>query len=193
VTLFKHGARGAYGDRSGMTKKRRKSKSSKSARHAEVEHVDLFGTTARLGPYGLIQFANQYLSAAKNIEVPEIARGFSVVRTFLACRAVELALKAFLALKGRSLVELMGPPYRHDLKNLVEEAEKRNLQSLVKLDDRQRAEIIRASDYYAEKVLEYPSLKEAISGYPKMPNTDTLIVVVDALIRALQEPCLNAE
>jgi hypothetical protein len=42
-------------------------------------------------------------------------------------------------------------------------------------------------------VLEYPSLKEAISGYPKMPNTDTLIVVVDALIRALQEPCLNAE
>jgi hypothetical protein len=38
----------------------------------------------------------------------------------------------------------MGAEGTKDLKNLVEEAEKRNLQSLVKLDDRQRAEIIRA-------------------------------------------------
>jgi len=111
----------------------------------------------------------------------------------LVCHALELALKAFLALKGSSLVELAGGPYGHDLKNLIAEADKRGLQALVKLDDNQNAEIIRASDYYAEKVLEYPSVTEVIRGYPKMANTDVLIGAADALVGALHEPCLQAE
>jgi hypothetical protein len=174
-----------------MTKEPRKSA---SRRHAEVEGVTIFGTTVRLAPYGLIVFAEYYLLAARAVQAPEKAPDFPLVRTFLACHAVELALKAFLAMKGASLVELLGGPYGHNLKNLIEEAEKRDLQAFIKLDDGQRAEIIKASEYYSEKVLEYPSLIEAVFGQPnKMPNADVLIGVVDTMVSVLHEPCFQAE
>jgi hypothetical protein len=105
---------------------------------------------------------------------------------------LELALKALLALKGRSLLEL-GDQNSHDLKFLIEEAEKNDLGAPVTLEDQQRFQIIRASEYYGEKVFEYPAVSEAVRGYPKMPDTDVLIAAAGALIGPLKEPCLNAK
>ncbi len=89
-------------------------------------------------------------------------------------------------------MRLKGGQYGHGLKNLIEEAEKLDLQSLVKLEDRQRAEIIRASTYYFEKVLEYPALMEAVHAYPKFPDASLLITAAETLISGIREPCLAA-
>jgi hypothetical protein len=144
-----------------------------------------------MGPLGLNFFARYFLRAAISTQLPE--KGPPFARTFLACRALELALKAFLSLKGSTLVELAGGQYGHDLQNLIEEAEKRDLRACVQLTNEQRTEIIKASEYYSEKVLEYPSLTEALSRYSKMPNPDILIGAAEALVEQLQEPCLNAK
>lgn len=170
-----------------MTKKAKGSR-----RHAEVEILSFGGITARMGPVGLIVYADHYLSAAKATKAPENAANFPLVRTFLACRAVELALKAFLSLKETSLVQLADGPFGHDLKNLVEQAEKLELNHLVKLSDSQRNEVIRASTYYRDKVLEYPAITEAIRAYPGMPNANVLIEAAELLVLALREPCLAA-
>jgi len=160
-------------------------------RHALVERVSIFGAKARLGPLGLIQYAQYYLDGARSVQPSQDT--LPVVRTFLAARAVELALKAFLAVKGNTLVELAGGLYGHDLKQLIAEADKRDLQAIVKLTDEQHAGIIKASEYYLEKVLEYPSVSEAVRGYRGMPNADILIGTAAVLIERLYEPCVNAE
>jgi hypothetical protein len=115
-----------------------------SRRHAAVERLSLFGNVTRLGPYGLISYAKWFSEAAGSTTAPADAPNFPLVRTFLAARAVELALKAFLALKGRSLLELADGPYGHDLIGLIREAEKLDLKAHVRLNAVQHAEIIKA-------------------------------------------------
>jgi hypothetical protein len=89
-------------------------------------------------------------------------------------------------------VKLADGQFGHDLENLLGQAEKLQLRNLVRLADRQRDEIVRASTYYREKVLEYPSLIEATRAYPGMPDANLLIDAADALISALRKPCLAA-
>lgn len=173
-----------------MTKKNKLLRGSR--RHAAVERLSLFGNVTRLGPYGLISYAKWFSEAAGSTTAPADAPNFPLVRTFLAARAVELALKAFLALKGRSLLELADGPYGHDLIGLIREAEKLDLKAHVRLNAVQHAEIIKASEYYSEKVLEYPSLMEAGSAYSKMPHADILISAAEAFVKALYEPCRYA-
>jgi len=48
---------------------------------------------------------------------------WSPVDRFLACRSIELGLKAFLSLKGRALDELAEGVFGHDLDNLLTEAD----------------------------------------------------------------------
>ena len=163
-----------------------------SRRHAAVESLSMFGASTRMGPMGLYLYAENFLSAAKSVQAPVTAPRFPMARTFLVCRSLELALKAFLSLKGISLLELTGGEYGHDLKGLIEQTEKRDLDTFVKLGDDQRAEIIRASTYYFEKVFEYPALMEALRGNPGLPSADVLIGAAEALVSALQEPCRAA-
>jgi hypothetical protein len=171
-----------------MTKKPRKS----ARRHAKIENLSIAGASGRFGPVGLILYADHFLSAAKtadNAPPPQLGGLFVPARLFLACRTLELALKAFLSLKKCSLEELAGGVYGHDLESLMVEAEKRGLQALFKFEDRQQAEIVRASTYYFEKVFEYPALMEAVHGYPKLPDASLLIDAAEALVSALREPC----
>jgi hypothetical protein len=176
-----------------MTKKSKKPKSpTKAQRHAAVDIVTIFGVTERFGPIGLILYAEFFLAGARDTRAPVQAPNFPVVRAYLACHSLELAFKAFLALKGKLLLELAGGPYGHDLKFLIEEADRNDLRELVTLDDQQRSQIVVASEYYGEKVFEYPAVSEALFGYPKMPDTDVLIAAAEALIEPLKEPCRSA-
>jgi len=118
---------------------------------------------------------------------------FHPARLFLVCRSLELALKAFLSLRGRSLDELAGGAFGHDLNKLLAEANKQDLGALVKLSEEQRFQIVRASIYYAEKVLEYPSVLEAMKGYGSRASMDRLLDAAETLIPPLREPCLHAE
>jgi len=105
---------------------------------------------------------------------------------------LELALKAFLSVKGRSLAELAGGKFSHDLVNLLAEADKEGLTTLVTLKADQLDQLRKASSYYKGKVFEYPALFEAVRGFPEMPDIDLLFSAVKALVEVLREPCLNA-
>ncbi len=140
-----------------------------------------------MGPVMLHTYASDFLSAATlsvRTDVP-----FSPARTYLICHALELALKAFLSLKGRPLRELAGGELGHNLENLLDEAEQQGLSDLVQLEEPQIAEIRRASKYYAEKIFEYPALMEAPRAYPENPDANLLFGAAEALVAALQEPC----
>jgi hypothetical protein len=174
-----------------MTKK--KTERSKARQHAMVETLSMFGSKTRIGPVFLLSYAEHYLYAAKSAEHPPDGNpNFQPVRTFLACRTLELLFKAFLSLKGCSLDELAGGPFAHNLDSLLVEAEKQHLGDLIRLTDEHRAEIVRASEYYAEKVLEYPALLEAAKAYPRLATASVLIEAAETLIEALRQPCLEA-
>jgi HEPN domain-containing protein len=167
-----------------------KGKPSPAKKHARVENLSIFGTFARMGRLGLYMYASDFLSVAKVAAPPKVK--FVPARTFLACRALELALKAFLSLKGRPLEQLAGGEFGHDLENLLAGAEREGLSDLVSLEEPQLAEIRRASKYYSEKVFEYPALGEAVQGYPYNPDINLLLDAASAMVAVLEEPCLHA-
>jgi HEPN domain-containing protein len=160
---------------------------SKAKKHAEIEKLEFAGLTWNFSPTALIVYARHFLDAAKTAaDLP-----FNPARTFLACRSVELALKALLALRGVSLPKLSTGAFGHNLHQLLAEADKNNIHEFVKLNSGQRTAIKHASDYYREKVLEYPALSEAVHAYPKMPNTPILIEASELLVTSLHQPCVE--
>jgi hypothetical protein len=165
----------------------------RARKHTQIENIEVFGAKARLGPLGLIMYADHYLYAAKTAQPWPDGGEYHPARLFLVCRSLELALKAFLSLRGRSLDELSGGAFGHGLDKLLVEADKQDLGALVELSEDQRWQIVRASIYYAEKVYEYPSVLEAMKAYPSRANMDRLIDAAETLIPPLREPCLHAE
>jgi hypothetical protein len=157
-------------------------------RATRIESVSIAGVTAHMSPVGLYMYASEFLHAAKAAPPSEIP--LLPARTYLICHALELALKAFLSLKGRSLDQLASGAFGHNLDALLAEAQKLGISVVVRLNVRQLAEIRRASDYYSEKVFEYPAVAEAIAGYPKNPNVRLLLSAAEALMEALRGPCL---
>jgi hypothetical protein len=164
----------------------------KRPRSTFVERISIAGITAHTGPLGLILYARWYLFAARQVTAPPETR-LETVRTYLSCHAVELALKAFLSLKGQSLVDLSGGAYGHNLAAILAEAEAQGLAEMATLTADHKLEISRASEYYAEKLFEYPAVGEALTGFPGWPNNESLIAAADALVGALYDPCLHAQ
>jgi hypothetical protein len=163
-----------------------------SVRPTFVEDISILDASARMAPIGLQLYAADFLSAAKAAPPPDIPP-FAPARTYLVCHALELALKAFLSLKGRSLKRLAGVKFRHDLESLLTKAEQNGLPTLVTLEEHHKFQIRRASSYYADKVFEYPAVFEAMRCYPEYPDTAVLISAAEILIPVLREPCLNAD
>ena len=62
----------------------------------------------------------------------------------------------------------------------------------MKLEEDEKLQILRASDYYSSKVFEYPALGEALQAFHGHPDTNILIDAAEKLVSALQEPCLKA-
>jgi hypothetical protein len=107
----------------------------------------------------------------------------------LACHAIELLLKAFLSIKGSSLIKLSESKFGHNIDAILEEAEAQGLSELVKLSCDQKTEIRSASYYYSGKVFEYPAMGEAIAAYPRLPNLELLYEAANILVRYLDIPC----
>jgi hypothetical protein len=165
-------------------------KLSQATTHKTIENLSIAGATARMGPVALHVYAADFLSAARAAAPPGVP--FAPARTYLVCRALELALKAFLSLKGCSLEQMAGGPFGHNLESLLAEADQHGLSALVHLEKLHAAEIRRASTYYVEKVFEYPALDEAVLCYPKNPDVNLLLSAAEAVVAVLREPCLNA-
>jgi hypothetical protein len=164
---------------------------SPAKKHAKIEHIEVFGLKARLSPAAFHVYAAYYLQSAQAAS-PGIA-GYNPARYYLACRTIELCLKAFLSLKGYSMKRLSTGVFGHDLKALIDEVQKKGLSDVVKLSNEHLANIERASIYYHEKVFEYPAIFEAVQAYPGVPNCELLLDGAEKLVEALRDPCLAAE
>jgi hypothetical protein len=167
-------------------------KPSAAKTHTQMENVTVAGASARIAPLGLIMYSEWFLSAAKLITVSSEIK-FMPARTYLACHALELALKAFLSLNGRSLAQLADGAFGHNLESLLAEAGKHGLSDIVELSESHQFQIRRASKYYSEKVFEYPAIGETMTAYPHRPDTGLLIAAAEVLVAALHDPCLHAE
>jgi hypothetical protein len=154
-----------------------------------VENISIFGLNARLAPLGFQMYAADFLAAAKAIQPPNVP--FAPARPYLVCHALELALKAFLSLKEYSVDKLADSKFSHNLVSLLDEAERNGLREFVKLEEDETFQIRRASNYYSEKVFEYPAIGEASLGYFGSPDTNILINAAEALVGVLREPCLE--
>jgi hypothetical protein len=164
----------------------------KGRKHTKIEHLEVFGLKAHFIPMGLLVYAENYLQAAKTAQPLSGSPQFQPARLFLAGRSLELALKAFLSLKGVAFDRMAEGALGHNLDRLLRDAKAEGLGALVKLTPEQEAEIIRASTYYAEKVYEYPALVEAVHGYRYLAELAPLIKASEALIEALRQPCSEA-
>lgn len=162
---------------------------SKSRKHTKTEHLTLFGLRSHIAPVGLLLYAESYLQMVKSAH-PLPDRPFQPAPLFLASRSLELALKTFLCLKGETLEKLA--VQGHNLGLLLTSAKANGLGDLVSLPVEQEAEIERASIYYAEKVYEYPAVKEAVLGYPALATVGPLVAAAEALISALRPLALEA-
>jgi hypothetical protein len=140
-----------------------------------------------MGPIGLWVYANHFLGAAKALPEPTVR--FEPVRYYLICHSIELSLKAFLSLKGATMVELSDPDYGHKLQKILTDANKKSLQSTVSLSAEQLTEISKAEYYYKGKVFEYPAVGEAINSYPELPDSEILFSAATRLVESLEKLC----
>ncbi len=140
-------------------------------------------------PYALQSYAASFLAAANDVK----ARAeFDPAKAFLVCHALELALKAFLSLKGQRYEELATrKEFRHRLDSLLAAAQKQNLSGLVKLKQSQLSEIKRVACDYEETVFGYPPTDLLLELRSRIPDIAVLTEAAEALVKALKEPCLS--
>jgi hypothetical protein len=159
----------------------------KKPRKTHIENISIFGLSAHTGPLYLQMYAADFLSAAKSVQPPHVE--FAPARSSLACHAIELALKAFLSLKGLYSLKELDELFSHRLVNILDEAERNGLYEFVNLKDVEKFHIRIASDYYSSKIFDYPAAGEALQGYPTRPNINIIIDAAETLVGALKEPC----
>jgi hypothetical protein len=148
--------------------------------------------TINWSTFGLIFTAEKFLRAARVVITLESGEegGWHPVGKYLACHSIELSLKAFLMLKGETLVGARR--YSHRIAQLLAVCQKQNLKELVPLTEPERREIKRADPYYDGKVFEYPFIGQAARAYPGDPDVAPLLSAAERLVDGLYEPCRDA-
>jgi hypothetical protein len=139
----------------------------------------------RLGLAALSAYASNFLEAAKNTR--SSGKYFRPAQLYLACHALELALKAYLWLQGRPVDNRGTGASRADLVSLLAQADLCGLTDIARPSAPQRAQIEKAALYYSEMVLEYPALVEAMRGYPRCPDIESFLGVATALVSAIRQ------
>jgi hypothetical protein len=130
---------------------------------------------------GLLNLAWEYSEAAKKVDgEPELKN----VSRFLACRSVELALKAFLRAKGWEEDKLM--EIGHNLQAALREAEKAGLSESCRIERVFRTHLIILNIWYEKKDFEYPFVAPELRTVwtPRVMNT--FIMGADNLRKGIQ-------
>jgi hypothetical protein len=105
---------------------------------------------------------------------------------FLYSRAIELALKSYLVLRGQSSEDMRA--YSHNLSLLLTEAYTRSLDFLIELTDEEKDLIRMLGDLNDEGQLGYFHLMYVLKG-PRLPYAK-LSAVTERLLQALRKPCM---
>lgn len=128
-------------------------------------------------------YAFDFLKAAESHRAS--TSDFKPAQLYLACHALELALKTYLALQGWPIATRERATSRADLLSLLAQADSHGLDKLVPLSPQQHAEVKKAAAYYSGMVLEYPALVETVRGFPQRPDADSLMTLSNNLLSAI--------
>ena len=132
---------------------------------------------------GLSNYAMKFLRAAQILRQTE-DHGF-VPTYFVACQAIELALKGFLRGSGAT-TEHLKKKIGHNLCLAVVEAENKGLNQIIQLSDHDKAVIEMIGAYYMSKDLQY-----ALSGFNQFPHIDLVLQVADNLATKTRDFCVE--
>jgi len=140
-----------------------------------------------IGPHGTMLRAREFFEAGLYLQ--NNADRFSPVGGFLTCRAIELALKAYLFARdiSRRHVRRLG----HDLTRLFIEAEVRGLAHYVQFAPGDIAVVIQTGRDYSEHRLAYFDVAWVVGGGFE-PSPAILERVATALLAALEPVCRDA-
>jgi hypothetical protein len=153
----------------------------------EIQYLTPPAGDARVGPFGFLIVAKDFLDAANVLATRYNDRSWVV--PFLYCRAIELALKAFLLARGRQVgfVKKFG----HDLNLLLIEAYAHGLDVVAATTPEERASVIGWNNQYDEKELEYFTMSPDL-GPPSIANTTDLGSVALRLTKDIERGCKEA-
>jgi hypothetical protein len=138
-------------------------------------------------PFGFISYSEDFYEACCSHVTP---RPFSPAKYYMACRSIELSLKAFLLLKGVTRHQLKKKPLQHDLHEILKRCKELGISSLVSMCSSQELHIEALNKWYARKGFEYFEL-ENLGGTP-LPSITEVQELANLLIEGLKEPCKNA-
>ena len=104
-------------------------------------------------PEGFLKHAQEFFDAADL--VLDKTNNVSLPAYFLLGRSIELSLKAYLMHQGVQLSKLRSKKYGHNLKSLLEESQKKDLDKYIHLEQVEIGVIGLLSFDYSQKRLEY--------------------------------------
>ena len=142
-----------------------------------------------ISPLGFHRYAAEFLRAA---QVFKINDGFSPAPYYLICRSIELALKAFLLVKGVPKKSLKEKNLGHDLEKVLKKAISMGIDNVLPISRQHRKEVRKANTYYASKGFEYFEVIRAVTGYRNLPDLPALSDFASLLIAKLEPICLQA-
>jgi HEPN domain-containing protein len=141
----------------------------------------------RITPLGFWLRGRDFLDAS--VLLSQNSGRFSFVATFLACRAVELALKAYLLARGDSLTQVK--QLGHNLTAALVESYSRGIDMVVALDPAERELLQRVNGDYVGHNFAYFDVWSAVSA-PKDPALDELPAIARRLLDGIEKGCYEA-
>jgi hypothetical protein len=137
---------------------------------------------------GFFLDSEDFLSAYKAY-APEYA--FSTAKNFLACRSLELVLKAFIAAKGESHQSIR-LEYSHSLVKALARAKGQGLLALTSISDADESEIEFANTWYSGKRFEYFQIRnipDVANG--RTPDHQRLAVIASKIQDSIRQFCIE--
>lgn len=139
-----------------------------------------------VSPYFFVLYGEDFYQACRS-HISD--NRFSPAQYYLACRSIELSLKAFLLLKGVPRSDLKAKPLGHDLARIYEKCVRLGLEEFIVLSRQQKDDIQELNKWYARKGFEYFELESLTSDFNLLPSVFTVLELANGLILALKQPC----
>ncbi|GBE08072.1 hypothetical protein BMS3Abin11_01189 [bacterium BMS3Abin11] len=110
----------------------------------------------------------------------------------MACRSIELSLKAFLLLKSVTRNDLKKRDLGHDLHKILKKCKELKISNIINISKAHESTIEELNKWYARKGFEYFEIKNLVSSPNSLPDIAIVKELALLLIESLREPCKNA-
>lgn len=141
----------------------------------------------RVTPIGFHVRAREFLDAAKLLAAD--SGRFSFAAAFLACRSIELGLKAYLIARGDSPEDVRS--IGHDLQKSLTDCYARGIDVVVSLTSAERDLILRVNSDYMGHNFAYFDLYTTVFARVD-PELHLLPIVAEKILEGIRQGCLDA-